>query len=210
MPPSLGRHSAWRDINYPVEDTTSCSAWSKISNHDTDNLITSIAKIWFNCQLLWLWHAIVVAWPIDILIFPFSFFFKRIGQSQLLDQSKCHATSQLYINRSSWSKHELRPILTCHTRSYATQKTFRIRKFMTHPCKKIQNDCKFRVHEPSYIFLETFLQNSWINATHMTWFHQYIKFYEPLSTLWMYCATECKQQCHTSICHHYSTAPPPV
>ena len=116
------------------------------------------------------------------------------------------------VNRWSWSKQELRPILTCHphTRNYTTRKTFCIRKFMTHSCKKIQNCCKFRVHDPSYIFLETFLQNSWINATHMLWSHQYINFYDPLRTLWMYCATECKQQCHTSICHHYSTAPPPV
>ena len=112
------------------------------------------------------------------------------------------------VNRWSWSKQELRPILTCHphTRNYTTRKTFCIRKFMTHSCKKIQNCCKFRVHDPSYIFLETFLQNSWINATHMLWSHQYINFYDPLRTLWMYCATECKQQCHTSICHHHSTA----
>ena len=72
------------------------------------------------------------------------------------------------------------------------------------PAKRFKINAK--VHNPSYIFLETVVQNSWIKATHMPWSHQYINFYEPLSTLWMYCATECKQQCHTSICHHHSTA----
>ena len=82
------------------------------------------------------------------------------------------------------------------------------RKFMTHSWKKVGNYCKVKVDNPSYSFLETLLQKSWIKATHMPWPHHYINFDEPSSTLRMYCTTECKQQCHTSICHHHSTASP--